>query len=365
MRDRHLGHFHRLATADGRKVMGSLDIGLRLRHDCPNITAAFEWAADHDHWITAGEVLTASWSAYYLDVRFSEFRNAAARTADHVAELDPDLHGCVTTQRFNSSILLADVAAALAAAEELTRSPLNNFRAIGWALSARLSAYGTRENVQELLAKSGNERRPPRQSDVHTSDAHAVAGALALFAHDVVALMNGDFERSRDLPHELVRACRTSDANIFVVAAAVSEILLGQPETALVTVTQLDEFDLPFMDGTEVRALAHLALGDTETALQYIRRLAKRAATGLYRAESDDAMLMLAALAHHHGDDKAARHFLLVAGSGRQPGTIAYGRHLARQLDIADDHETQLLDQTGTIRSMNALRTELTRRGWN
>ena len=345
--------------------MGSLDIGLRLRHDCPNITAAFEWAADHDHWITAGEVLTASWSAYYLDVRFSEFRNAAARTADHVAELDPDLHGCVTTQRFNSSILLADVASALAAAEELTRSPLNNFRAIGWALSARLSAYGTRENVQELLAKSGNERRPPRQSDAHTSDAHAVAGALALFAHDVVALMNGDFERSRDLSHELVRACRTSDANIFVVAAAVSEILLGQPETALVTVTQLDEFDLPFMDGTEVRALAHLALGDTETALQYIRRLAKRAATGLYRAESDDAMLMLAALAHHHGDDKAARHFLLVAGSGRQPGTIAYGRHLARQLDIADDHESQLLDQTGTIRSMNALRTELTRRGWH
>ncbi len=68
-----------------------------------------------------------------------------------------------------------------------------------------------------------------------------------------------------------------------MVAAAVSEVLLGQPGTALATVAQLDEFDLPFMDGSEVRALAHLALGDTETAVVYIRRLAVRAATGSYR----------------------------------------------------------------------------------
>ena len=63
VRDRHLAHFHRLAMVEGRKIWGSLDVGLRLRFDCPNITAAFEWAADHENWIIAGELLTASyWS---------------------------------------------------------------------------------------------------------------------------------------------------------------------------------------------------------------------------------------------------------------------------------------------------------------
>ena len=48
VRDRHLAHFHELAMTEGRKAIGSLDVGLTLRHDCSNISTAFEWAADHD-----------------------------------------------------------------------------------------------------------------------------------------------------------------------------------------------------------------------------------------------------------------------------------------------------------------------------
>ena len=40
VRDRHLAHFHRIAMTECRKVFVSLDVGLRLRHDCPNITTA-------------------------------------------------------------------------------------------------------------------------------------------------------------------------------------------------------------------------------------------------------------------------------------------------------------------------------------
>jgi hypothetical protein len=43
------------------------------------------------------------------------------------------------------------------------------------------------------------------------------------------------------------------DAVIFVVAAAVADVMLRQPETALATVAPLDELDRPFMDGTEGR----------------------------------------------------------------------------------------------------------------
>ena len=72
---------------------------------------------------------------------------------------------------------------------------------------------------------------------------------------------------------------RTAGASICVVAAATAEVLLGQPHAALATMSQLDDFDLPLQDGTEVRALAHLAIGDTERALAYIQRLAVRAST--------------------------------------------------------------------------------------
>ena len=74
---------------------------------------------------------------------------------------------------------------------------------------------------------------------------------------------------------------------------------------------------------------------------------------------------MFAALARHHGDDDAAREFVLATGGGRQPGTIAYGRHLARQLDIPEEQIKQLSVEAGVTRSLNALRTELTRRGWD
>ena len=74
---------------------------------------------------------------------------------------------------------------------------------------------------------------------------------------------------------------------------------------------------------------------------------------------------MFAALAHHHGDDDAAREFALASGGGRQPGTVAYGRHLARQLDIPDEQMKQISLTAGVTRSLNALRSELTRRGWD
>ncbi len=367
-RDRHLAHFHSLAMAEGRKVMGSLDVGLRLRHDCPNITTAFERAADHDNWITAGELLSASQAAYCLDARLSELDAACIRLAAHLTELDPELYGSITFGRWYAGLLLTDIDSTIAAAHELTRSPLNDFRAIGWGCLAWLTAFGAPESVDGLLTLAENERNNVGPTDESHLDAHNLAGAMTLMVHQLVAMVTDDFARARHLAHEIVATWRTFPVTDFVISAGVSEVLLGQPTAALVTVAQLDEFGRPFMDGTEVRALAHLTLGDTDTAISFIRRLAARAATGLFSRESGDAMLLLAALAHHHGDDDDARQFLLEAGGGRQPGTIAYGRHLARLLGIADEYRTQpgdSRDAMGIVSSLHALRTELTRRGWD
>ena len=123
VRNRHLGHFHALAMAEGLKVAGSLDVGLRLRHDCSNITTAFEWAAEHDRWIMAGELLTGSQCAYQLEGRMIDHARALARTATHTVELDDDLHGCVSFQRFYQAVTLTDFGTVLAVAGELRRSP--------------------------------------------------------------------------------------------------------------------------------------------------------------------------------------------------------------------------------------------------
>ena len=121
VRDRHLAHFHRLVMAEGRKVWGSLDIGMRLRHDCSNIIAAFEWASDCDQWITAGELLTGSQCAFYLELRLLELAAVLARTEPNVTDLDPDVHGCVNFQIYYVGTLLADTEL-VAASVKLTRS---------------------------------------------------------------------------------------------------------------------------------------------------------------------------------------------------------------------------------------------------
>ena len=224
--------------------------------------------------------------------------------------------------------------------------------------------------IDELLAEAEVERSKPTTAQ---SDAHTVAGLLPSLANRTVAFVQGDFERSRDLAVEFARLSRTSALGVSLEDAAIAEVLLGQPETALATVAQLGEFDFPAMDGSVVRALAHLSVGDRTAAIPVVQHVAARAATGTWPAESNEAMLLLAALAHHDGDDDKARHLLRDGGDGRTPGSRGFARHLARQLDIFDTYTAEVSSlyqpdnphgPMGGTRSLHALRTELTRRGW-
>ena len=373
IRDRHLVHFHQVAMAEGRKVWGSLDVGSRLRHDCSNVIAAFEWAADHDRWITAGELLTGSQCAFHLAVRMAELVSALGRTAAHVEPTDPDIHGCVTLQIWYLSIVLADIEAAMGAAAVLRHSPLGAFRSIGCGVTAFMIEFAELGSADGLLAHALDERNYANLSATSQSDALAVASTVILVVYQTVAFLDGDFERSRDLSHELARSSRSTMLSESIEQAALAEVLLGQPEMALATVAQLDQFDLPFLDGSEVRAHAHLALGDANTALKFIRPVAARAATGSFPAESNNAMMLLAALSHHYGDDDAARRLLMKAGDGRLPGSKGFARHLARQLGIFDAYMAEVAaiyrpdsphGPMGAIRSLHALRAELARRGW-
>ncbi len=368
IRDRHSAHFHALAMAEGRKAWGSLDVGLRLRHDCSNITRAFEWAADNDRWITAGELLTGSQCTYHLDARMIELAPALARTSAHTPALDPDLHGCVTLQRWYLAIVLLDIPSALVQAHELTRSPLSDFRSTGWAVTAFMSAFVQPGTSDMFMTRAANEGVGPPSSG---SD---VRSLIPMVVHQTEAFNRGDFARAREISHDVARASRTSMMPESVEAEALAYVYLGEPENSLATVEQLGEFDLPFLDGTQVRALAHLTLGDTETATTFVRRFALRAATGVFPAESNDAMIVLATLAHHQHDDDTARRLLMSAGPGRLPASLGGAYHLAAQLGITQDYAADLATLyqpdsphggMGATRSLSALRAELARRGWD
>ena len=160
----------------------------------------------------------------------------------------------------------------------------------------------------------------------------------------------------------------------WVLQQSLADVLLGQPRVALSTLAQLDDLDLPYNDGNDVRALAHLALGDSEAAHGAARRFVTRAAAGVLPAESNDAMLVLASFARQEGDDGAARAFLLAVGTARLPSTRGLARYLATRLGIVKDYEADVATlyqpdnphgPMGATRSLNALSAELARRGWD
>jgi hypothetical protein len=158
--------------------------------------------------------------------------------------------------------------------------------------------------------------------------------------------------------------------------AAVCQIILGMPTQALATVAELDAYGLAFYDGAEVRTLAHLELGDIDAAMRYLRISVTRGRTGRYSGEANDSVLLLAALAYAEGDLALARELLLQSWFCRTDATIIFSHELARRLEVTDEHERcQRRAVTFGSRSaegingmhlaMAALRTELTRRGWD
>ncbi len=194
--------------------------------------------------------------------------------------------------------------------------------------------------VEGFLAKAQAELNHNDDANTGPSDVLAATLLCEWAVRQNSALIGGDFEEAADVYQRVIAAPGNVMRSVWMiymsVESAMAEVMIGRPDVALTTVAALDEYDLPTMDGTDVRALAHLALGDIDKATEHIRLHAKRAATGRYSRESNDAMLLLAALAHHNGDDGAARRLMLDAGLGRSSSSIGHALHLAGQLDIAD-----------------------------
>jgi predicted ATPase/class 3 adenylate cyclase len=94
-RDRHAGHFHRLAAGAGRIMVPDVRVGERLRFDRSNITAAFDWSASNRQWIRAGELLLGGLGAYENYGHGTEALSLFDRCETLLDEVDVELADCL------------------------------------------------------------------------------------------------------------------------------------------------------------------------------------------------------------------------------------------------------------------------------
>ncbi|HEY5664332.1 MAG TPA: adenylate/guanylate cyclase domain-containing protein [Ilumatobacter sp.] len=373
VRDRHLAHFHQRATGRGRTASGSMAHGERLVADLGNISVAFGWAADTGRWPIAAEVATCSLMGFWWERRMVDAVDLVLRTQANGEAFDPDLHGCVTALAADVCVMVKDWDGFRRNALELTTSPIAGFRALGHAKLAWMSVYFAADQVLDLLGQADAELA--RVESGGRSDVNAVATYWLGMARASMLLIGRRFADCEEFglgwlaDHGEVDDWMVSNA---VRVTAMAQILLGRPGDALPTL-ELIGANPVFGSGIDVRAIAHLELGEFDSAREPIRGYAVEAATGRVRSVPGDALLLLAALAHCEHDDDRARLLLLDMGQSRHDATAAYGVYLARQLGIFTEYMHAVTEgaapdpdygMLGERRALFALRAELSRRGW-
>jgi predicted ATPase len=380
-RDRHADYYHQLTMILGRTLLPDARLGARLRVDRSNITSAIEWALLNNQLVRAGELLMGSYEAYDTDGHAAEAVGLYERCVGPLSDLDRELADYLRLGRMQSCITLEDWDAFFEIGAQLAASPDPRARCLANAGMAIPTALYFHDATVELHATAAADLAIARESV--PGSATEAAAATFLFARSVHMAYSRDYRSALQL---LVEGSPDLDAQHHVSTfdltirfdAAIYQILVGEPEAALRTLESLDlaQFAYAYGDHHDYRALAHLALGEHERAIEHLRAHAALAATGLRPRQSNDSVLILAALAHTEGDDDRARELLLDMGMGQTCATVAYSRELAERLAVGDEFRArevfvttpEALAEHGVLGSTTAARTlrnELARRGWS
>ena len=376
--DRHLHHFHRLATERGCSGFSELRLGIALRRDRSNLTAAFERAAEDKRWVEAAELITGSYAAFLLDGGGLDAAALIERAIQACAPGDSDLTDALQVALVHCLVWLNEWSTIGRIAEGLVGSSVPPLRAWGLILGALVTGLSDVEAAHEELGRAAEEvDRVLRTNPSLTAD--VVAGYVPWIRARISATAGDYASALRDTEAWLTVQTATdffsTGAARAMKHATVCQILIGQTDSAAQTIERLDQFDFVGSNTDDVHALRYLALGENAVAEGHIRTHAARALTGRLIGEACDSALLLAALATADGDDDIGRDLLLHMGMGQEPATIVYSNHLAAQLGVTVEHaERQRLAMgyntsssegpSGSRVAMAAVRKELRRRDW-
>jgi predicted ATPase/class 3 adenylate cyclase len=375
VRDRHLAYFQRAATDGDLVPFADYAVAARLEHEVGNLAAAVQWAAAGGRWSQAAETVHVGLDAFLLAQRADEVRNLLEACVAHL-DGDPTLAGYLRSDLVMTAIVRGDMVASHDWAGELTSSPNPCCEALGWAYLGFFSAYDDLERARTLLAEA---RRAHERCATGAEETTAALVRIAIDAIDtIVAAFDGDDETAARFAEQLDASAAALDrVDLFVVAGVTAGgaclINLGRPADALALSERMSRFREVYRMA-DFRAVAQLALGQTEPAVKVIREHAVRGHSGRLSGEAGDSVILLAILAEHDGDQPRAIDLLLRAGTGRSVGVRIPARGLARRLGVAEEfaelerhwrHPRNTGEDAQNIATgMNALRDEMTHRGW-
>ena len=376
-RDRHLDHFHRLATARGHSGLSELRLGRALGPERRNLTAAFEWAAATGRWPQAAELIAGACSAYILSGAALEalqlLQRALGATTDERSELADQLRAAITI----TSVWLTDWVSYRVAAQELTASTRALMRALGH------TALGVSTPFADDGASLAHVRRAHAAlaSAIDSSPKllHDLDAGLIRWVEGRVAAGRGDIQAGFEGCMDFLTKCRSIDyyptpAPRAARLAAICQILLGHPTSAIDTLAWLEALD-PTFTTDDVRALAYVAEGRMAEAVPLIRIQAEEGLSGRMPGQVCDSVALLAALTDAEGEAEQTCGLLCHMGAGLDPGFIMLSRHLARRRGVSIEHaemqdralayrEDSPQGYNGTRMASDAVRDELARRGW-
>ena len=370
-RDRHAEHFHHLTAGAGRIIAADVRVGERLRADRSNITAAFDWMASSQRWTDAGELLLGGLGAYENYGHGAEALALFDRCQPPLDQVDVELADFLRAAITNTLIVLAEFTRVDQVARVLQDSALPACRVIGSGCVAFISAFRSPEVVAGHLERGHRDlalahaEQPGLNSNLAQSMLASMEALLLIYAGDYHTAL----ARADQIPQDADQfGHRTVDDGLRIYITAGLHLLVGDPATTLERLELLGDYPFPYeVEG--FRALAHLALGDLDTAREEIRLHAAEAMVGRLSMQANDTTLLLAALADAEGDHEKAAELIVEMGSGRSPITIKYGEELAQQLGVGDAYASQFVgtrtgDYLGVDRAMSAVRDEAARRGW-
>ncbi len=357
---------------------------MRLRAERRNLTAAFEWAATTDRWWLAAEIISGAHPAYVFEGAALEACQLLQRALAAPAGLQPDRSGQLHLPLAFSSAWLTDWVTYRVAARALTESPHAVMRAIGHGALGVPTPFADTDSLAEV--ERGRAELAATQAADHELRQDLVAACLR-WVEGRVAAAHGDLVAGLEGCVDFLAGCREIDYHLTITPraaklAAICQILLGNPDGAIDTMSWLEELAPGVFKTDDIRAYALLAQDRIADAEPVVRGQAKGGlssglpgpvpiATGVC-----DSVVLLAALAHAEGDDSEAANLLRQMGAGLEPGVILMSRHLAEQLGFAYEHAdlqqqraltysaTDPQGFNGTRIAADAVRAELTRRSW-
>jgi predicted ATPase/class 3 adenylate cyclase len=370
-RDAHAEHFHRLTAGGGRFMTADARVGERLRLDRSNVSAAFGWMASKQQWTRAGELLLGGLAVYESGGHGVEAMSLFDRCEGPLGDVDVELADLLGASMTFTLVLIAEFESLVRVARRLRESDDPACRCAGSGSLAFLSAFVAPGNARRHLERARKDLATARSERPGLNT--EISRRMLWNFEALVSIISGDYAAAFDgldrVPDDLDLGGHLSqhDHNQHYVVAGL-HLLVGEPALALERLEALDGVPFAYeIDG--LRALAHLQLGDLDTARDFVRLHQAEALTGRLSMQVNDTVLLFAALADAEGDHELAAELLVEMGAGRSPMTVKYGEALAERLGVADAYVSRMAavgtdDPLGVDRSMAAVRQEATRRGW-